>query len=77
MDFAELKKRNPWPKADTRNPWMGLHGKVCENPVYWCRFHEVWLSEEDAAKKKCLAKPTFDMISVRRCNCIEDKRMED
>lgn len=74
MDFAERKKKNPMPKACTASPWMGLDGKVCEKPVYWCRMHEIWLSEEDVAKKKCLAKPTYDLIGVRRCNCIEERK---
>ena len=74
MDFAEQKKKYQFPKADTRNPWMGLYGKNCKSPVYWCRMHEVWLSEEDVVKKKCFCKPTFDMISTYRCKCIEIKK---
>lgn len=73
MDFAEWKKRSPMPKADTRNPRMGLNGVVCEHPAYWCRLHEVWLSEEDVERKRCRAKPTYDMIATRRCNCLERK----
>lgn len=74
MDFAELKRKNTWPKADTRNPWMGLDGQNCKNPVYWCRLHEVWLSESDVAQKKCLARLTYDMIATRKCNCLERKQ---
>ncbi len=74
MDFAEYKKKHPTPKADRRNPWMGLDGKICENPVYWCRMHEVWLSEADVEKKKCLARMTYDMLGVRKCNCIEERK---
>ena len=73
MDFATMKKNCKWPKADTRNPWMGLDGNVCTNPVFWCRMHEVWLSEEDVAKKKCRSRLTHDMITTRRCNCLERK----
>lgn len=62
-----------WARADNRNPFMGIGNKICENPKYWCRLHEVWLSEEDAANKKCFCKPTFDLISVRKCGCIEVK----
>jgi hypothetical protein len=72
MDF-QLYKKKFGPKADIRNPWMGLDGKICENPAYWCRMHEVWLSEEDVAKKRCLAKLTYDMISYRRCHNLERK----
>lgn len=73
MDFAEWKKRNAKVKADAKNPWMGLDGEVCRKPAYWCRLHEVWLSEEDVARKKCRAKMTYDMIGERRCNCLEKK----
>ena len=73
MYFAKMKQNSPCPKADTRNPWMGLNGVVCKNPAYWCRMHEVWLSEEDVARKKCLARLTYDMIATRKCNCIERK----
>ncbi len=73
MDFAELKRKNTYPKADTRNPWMGLDGIICVNPAFWCRMHEVWLSEEDVAKKKCRARLTYDMMATRKCNCLERK----
>jgi hypothetical protein len=73
MDFNEIKKKRQWPKADVRNPWMGLDGVVCVDPVYWCRLHEVWLSSEDVNRKKCFAKQTYDMISTYRCNCLEEK----
>lgn len=73
MDFNALKKKSQFPKATARNPWMGLNGEVCKAPAYWCRWHEVWLSESDVALKKCLAKPTYDMLSTRKCNCIERK----
>lgn len=46
-----------------------------KNPVYWRRLHQVWLSEEDAKRKKCKCKPTFDMISTYRCGCLERKGM--
>jgi hypothetical protein len=71
VDFATWKKKNAATKADYRNPWMGFDGKVCENPVYWCRLHEVWLSESDVKQKKCLSKLTPDMMGIHKCNCIE------
>lgn len=71
MEFWERKRRSSMPKADTRNPWMGLNGLACSNPAYWCRMHEVWLSEEDVAKKRCYARLTADMFGYRRCNCLE------
>ena len=73
MDFAEWKKKNAMHKADRRNPWMGLNGAICKDPVYWCRLHEVWLSEEDVAQKKCLSRLTANMMETRRCNCLVRK----
>lgn len=71
MDFVDWKRKYTVAKADFRNPWMGLNGVVCEEPAYWCRLHEVWLSEEDVAKKKCLARMTYDMLGYRRCNNLD------
>ena len=59
------------PVADFRNPWMGLNGRECKHPVYWCRLHRVWLSEADVNYKHCFSRTTPDMISTRKCNCIE------
>lgn len=73
MDFFERKQKSIYPKADSRNPWMGLDGKVCEDPIYWCRLHEVWLSEEDTSRKKCLSRLSANMMETRVCNCIERK----
>ena len=61
-------------RADHRNPFMGLDNKICEDPVYWCRTKQVWLSEKDVTRKKCLNKPTFDMIGVVRGGSLEKKR---
>lgn len=74
MDFAERKRKSPYPKADYHNPWMGMDGKICEKPAYWCRMHEVWLSEEDVVKKRCAARLSYDMIATNRCNCLEEKK---
>jgi hypothetical protein len=62
-------------KANFSNPRMGLDNKVCINPAYWCRLHEVWLSEEDVKKKSCRTKPTFDLISTMRCTNLEKKNI--
>lgn len=59
--------------ASKKYPLMGLDNKVCNNPKYWCRLHQVWLSEDDVKRKKCRNKHTFDMISTYRCNCLERK----
>lgn len=73
MDFQQWKQKNTKNKADFNNPWMGLNGVVCEEPAYWCRLHEVWLSENDAARKRCLSRLTYDMIGYHRCNNLECK----
>lgn len=62
-----------WQKADNKHPNMGIENKPCKNPKYWCRLHEVWLSEEDVIKKQCKCRPTTDMIAVRKCNNLEEK----
>jgi hypothetical protein len=52
---------------------MGLDNKICTNPKYWCRKHEVWLSEEDVEKKGCKRRQTIDMMSVYTCHCLQEK----
>lgn len=61
-------------KADQRNPYMGLNNKICKIPAYWCRMHEVWLSEEDVKRKSCKAKLSYDMLDRKICNCLEKKQ---
>jgi len=63
-------------KADKKNPNMGFDNKICTNPKYWCRLHEVWLSEKDVKLKGCKEKKTFDMIGTYRCLCLQDKDFE-
>lgn len=58
-------------KAIKNKTFIGLHGKPCKNPKYWCRLHEVYLSPDDVKRKKCLHKPTFDMIGEMRCGSLE------
>lgn len=53
--------------ADKRNPFMGIDNKICKNPAYWCRLHQVWLSDNDVEKKQCKCRQTFDMFSTYRC----------
>ena len=60
-------------KATKAVPFMGLNNKSCSDPVYWCRCHEVWLSEEDVEKKGCKHKMDFDMISTHKCGSLERK----
>ena len=68
-------KKYVMPKADCHNPWMGLNGQICISPVYWCRLHEVWLSEADVAKKKCLARLSCDMRYTYRCLSIDEGKV--
>lgn len=63
--------------ADKRNPYMGLDNKICRNPVYWCRLHQVWMSEDDVERKRCKCKMTFDMIGTYRCSCLERKELRN
>lgn len=63
--------------ADARNPRMGLFDTTCEDPVYWCRLHEVWMSEEDVVRKGCKAKHTLDMIATRRCGNIGKRDFQE
>lgn len=49
------------------NVFMGLFNKPCENPKYFCKSHAVYLNDDDVERKHCLCKPTFDMISTRKC----------
>ena len=62
--------------ADKRNPFMGLDNKICKDPVYWCRLHQVWLSDEDVKKKRCNCKKTFDMIGAYRCGNLVKKSIK-
>lgn len=57
------------PEGNVMN-YIGLNNKECENPKYFCRSHLVYLSESDVAKKKCLCKPTMDMISTQQCRWL-------
>lgn len=69
-DFNALKNH---PRANTKYPNMGLNGKPCKNPMYWCRLHEIWLSEIDVKNRQCKAKSTIDMIEKRQCSCLVKK----
>ncbi|MEE1256277.1 MAG: hypothetical protein UHN47_07165 [Lachnospiraceae bacterium] len=50
--------------------YIGLNNQPCINPVYYCTSHQIYLSDEDVKKKKCLCKPSFDMISTSKCNSL-------
>lgn len=58
-------------KAIKNKTFIGLHGKHCENPAYWCRLHEIYLSPDDVKKKRCRSRPTFDMIGTIVCGNLE------
>ncbi len=61
--------------ANKRNQFMGLNNKVCRNLKYWCRLHQVWLSENDVKRKRCRNKADFDMIGVHGCGNLERKEV--
>lgn len=71
-----MDEKEKWQKATSKNPRMGLNNKICKNPQYWCRLHQVWLSEEDVEQKGCKRKMTYDMRDVRVCNCLEKKKFK-
>lgn len=73
MTFDELKKkeRNRYKWANKGNT-MGLNNKICVNPMYWCRRHEVFLSELDAERRHCRNKLTYDMRGYERCSCLQN-----
>ena len=41
MDFNKWKEKHKPHRASFKNPWMGINGDICKDPVYWCRLHEV------------------------------------
>ena len=55
---------------DNSKKYMGLNNQPCTAPRYYCTSHQIYLSEEDIKKKKCLCKPSFDMISTSKCNSL-------
>lgn len=64
-------------KASSRDPQMGLDGKICINPKYWCRRHEVWLSEDDVIRKECRCRLSYDMMSRTPCGNLEEKDFKE
>lgn len=61
---------NNYKTTSTKEKYMGLNNKVCKDPVYFCPNHQIYLSESDAKEKGCFNKPTFDLISTRRCPAL-------
>lgn len=59
-------------KAIKGKTFIGLNEKICRHPKYWCRLHEIYLSEQDAIKKHCKNKSTVDMLSHYRCGNLEE-----
>ena len=59
-------------KAIKGKTFIGLNGKICRHPKYWCRLHEIYLSEQDIIKKHCKCKPTFDLIGTEPCGKLEE-----
>lgn len=61
-------------KAIKGKSFIGLDGNICEKPKYWCRLHQVYLSEGDVIKKHCKCKYSFDMISAEMRGDLEKLR---
>ena len=59
--------------ANARSPNMGLDNKICKDPKYWCRLHQVWLSEDDVKRKHCKEKPDLYMLSTHCCTNLQKK----
>ena len=51
--------------------YLGLFDKECSDPKFYCRCHNLFLSESDVEFKKCYHKPTKDMISEMVCPYIQ------
>ena len=66
-------------KATSKNPIMGLDNEPCLFPQYWCKLHEVWLSDDDVARKRCKNKMSFDCIDTHQCNNLieNDTRLQE
>ena len=62
--------------AYAKNPNIGLNNKPCKNPKYWCRLHQVWLSEKDVEQKHCKSKQTFDMLGTMLCTNLVRKEFK-
>ena len=52
------------------NPAMGLNNKICQNRVYFCNYHKVYMSQEDVDKEGCQRRQTFDMMSTYKCSYL-------
>ena len=53
------------------DPEMGLNNIRCTAPVAFCHSKQVYLSAEDIELKRCLCKPTLDMIGTEQCKKLE------
>lgn len=74
MGTENLEHPITYQTADQRYPFMGLNNQICKNPVYWCRLHRIWLSEEDVKRKACKCKMDFDLFGTHRCENLERKK---
>lgn len=64
-------------RADARHPRMGLNNKICIEPKYWCRIHQVWLSENDVQKRQCRQQISHDMMSIYICTNLEERNFSE
>ena len=54
----------------SQTTYIGLNNKPCADPKYYCRSHQVFLSDDDIVTKKCMCKPTFDMLTTHPCKWL-------
>lgn len=49
---------------------IGLNNIECLNPQFYCKSHNVYLSQADAEKKGCFKKLSADMMEERLCKSL-------
>lgn len=52
--------------------FMGLNNRICYDPKYWCRLHEIYLSEKDVERKHCKCKCSANLLDTYICGNLED-----
>ena len=64
--------------ADQRHPFMGLDNKICKNPAYWCRLHQVCLSDDDVKKISAVIDEDYMVEGdLRREIALNIKRLQE
>lgn len=71
-DFYMYQQQRFKYKISSEHVTMGLDNKVCDNPVYYCALKQVYLTNDDVRRKRCLNLPTFDLLGTTRCTSLRD-----